>query len=148
MPRQLDDRGARRALRQRRRGAGRQLHGQRPDGDERHDGNRQQPHDPNGVSDAGGGLFADFDTTVTVRNSTVTSNTADEAGGGIYAQDSALVTVSGGAITHNESGAAGGGIALFGAELTATNANISSNLAVMGGESLLSSRTRPCDGRA
>ena len=87
----------------------------------------------NGVSDAGGGLFADFDTTVTVRNSTVTSNTADEAGGGIYAQDSALVTVSGGAITHNESGDAGGGIALFGAELTATNANISSNLAVMGG---------------
>ena len=87
----------------------------------------------NGVSDAGGGLFADFDTTVTVRNSTITSNTADEAGGGIYAQDSALVTVSGGAITHNESGDAGGGIAVFGAELSATNANISSNLAVMGG---------------
>lgn len=87
----------------------------------------------NGSSVVGGGLFADFDTTVGLQNATIRDSLAEGPGGGIYAQDGALVTLSGGAITHNESGDAGGGIATFGAEISATDTNISANLGLMGG---------------
>jgi len=87
----------------------------------------------NGSSIVGGGLFADFDTTVGLQNTTIRDSLAEGPGGGIYAQDGALVTLSGGAITHNESEDAGGGVATFGAELSATDTNISSNLGLMGG---------------
>lgn len=87
----------------------------------------------NGAAVDGGGIFADVDTTVIVKNTTITGNAADDAGGGVYAQGFALVTISGGAITHNESLNAGGGIAVFGASLSATDANVSANLALTGG---------------
>ncbi len=87
----------------------------------------------NGAAGDGGGIFADADTNVTVKNTTIRNNTADDAGGGIYAQGFANVTILGGAIIHNASLNAGGGVATLAAYVSMSDVSITANTAAMGG---------------
>lgn len=66
--------------------------------------------------------------TLTLVNSTLTSNTATVFGGGIYSDTSGGLTITNATITGNDA-VAGGGISVNGGALTITNSTISGNTA-------------------
>lgn len=84
------------------------------------------------VSASGGGIRNTNGGTLTLTNSTVTSNTAGTAGGGIY--NSGDLTLDESIFTDNTANSGGGGgIRNHGGDLTITSSTISSNTASEGG---------------
>ena len=81
-----------------------------------------------GYSDTdGGGIFAQSNSSVTVTNSTMASNSAASFGGGIYADSGSSVTVSNSTLASNYA-YSGGGIFATG-NVTVTNSTLASNSA-------------------
>ena len=83
-------------------------------------------------ADSHGGGIANSGGTLTVRNSTISGNTALGDGGGIYA-NSGTSTVLNSTISGNAATLSGGGIHTYRGTLTVTNSTISGNAAALSG---------------
>ncbi len=80
----------------------------------------------------GGGLFVTQNSTLTLNNSRVTSNSVGYAGGGIY-NNYATLTVTNSLIDHNFAGNDGGGIADPGGVMALAGVTVSHNTSTYGG---------------
>lgn len=80
---------------------------------------------------AGGAIYSEFGSTLTILNSSISGNYAG-AGGGIYSDNESNLTLTNSSISGNSASDEGGGIYLGGAG-TITNSTISGNSATHGG---------------
>lgn len=83
----------------------------------------------NDAEGAGGGIYADAYTILTIKGgSTISNNTAGRDGGGIYAGGNTIVTIKGGStISNNTAGRDGGGIFNNGLSLEVDSSTVSDN---------------------
>ncbi len=82
------------------------------------------------VTGAGGGIY-NYNGTLTVTSSTISSNSASQNGGGIATIGRVPLTVTSSTILNNSAGVHGGGIySIFSSSVTVTNSTISGNSAI------------------
>lgn len=89
----------------------------------------------------GGGIYLDYDTSLSLADVTVSNNSASDAGGGIYGRGYNSVILTDSNISGNTSNSVGGGLALGYGSLTLTGSAVSGNATnfVGGGLALFSS---------
>lgn len=82
----------------------------------------------NYASSAGGGIRSDFLSPITLINTHLNGNEAGEKGGGLYARKTAVVSVSGGSVSNNTAGSFGGAMyARYGSTITLEATIVSGN---------------------
>jgi CSLREA domain-containing protein len=92
-----------------------------------------------GVGDAGGAIYSQYNSTVNISNSAILNNVGDE-GGAIHSRGYSTVNISNSAILNNaaimKDSSSGGGINNWGGTVNITNSTISGNRANAGGGGL------------